>query len=177
MRNLIPRLQVVVARDRSRADRVLSGLFPGSEVFLTRQSREIYRVTDHQDPALAQVLGVVTGDGAGRIATAEASGRQCRAWFVGALPMEKSPDGAYRMVLSVWCSSLTGRGGWREISAQELVQAARLQDEPLPAARPAARAADRPAALDRPSAAPSLSVKQMDLIKDAVRRRLTPPDD
>jgi hypothetical protein len=81
------------------------------------------------------------------------------------------------MVLSVWCSSLTGRGGWREISAQELVQAARLQDEPLPAARPAARAADRPAALDRPSAAPSLSVKQMDLIKDAVRRRLTPPDD
>ena len=60
-----------------------------------------------------------------RIVAAESSGRKCRAWFVGGLPFEKSLDGSFRMVLTVWCSSLTSRTGWRDLSVDELLAAAR----------------------------------------------------
>lgn len=131
MRNLIPRLQVAVARDRSRADRMLAGLAIGQEVFLTPLTEELFKVSDGPNPDEARVLGVVPGEWSDRIAAAIASGRQCRAWYVGELPFEKSPDGSYRMLLTVWCSS-SSRSGWREIGIDELVRTARVQDEPMP---------------------------------------------
>ena len=134
MRNLIPRLQVVVARDRARADRVLADLTPGQELFLSPLTGDLFKISDSADES-ARVLGMVPGEWSSRIAEVEASGRQCRAWFVGELPFEKSPDGSYRIVVTVWCSSLNSRTGWRDLSADELLQAARLYED-RPAAAP-----------------------------------------
>lgn len=201
MRNLIPRLQIVVARDRSRADRVLAGLEVGQEVFLSPLTEDLFKVTDSLDPDRARVLGVVPGEWSDRIASAEASGRQCRAWYVGELPYEKSADGSYRMLVTVWCSS-SSRSGWREIGVDELMRTARVQDEPMP--RPDAprspvfrsRIHDRvtpraplsiaPGAAKAGASPPrgttpqttaqggaGLSSKQVDLIKEAVRRKLS----
>ncbi len=134
MRNLIPRLQVAVARDRSRADRVLAGLAIGQEVYLTWLTDDMLRVADRPDVEGANVLGVVQREWSARIAAVIASGRQCRAWYVGELPHEKSPDGSFRMVLTVWCSG-SSRSGWRDIGIDELVRTARVDDEPMPRAQ------------------------------------------
>lgn len=196
MRNLIPRLQVAVARDRSRADRMLAGLAIGQEVFLSPLTEELFKVSDSPVADEARVLGVVPGEWSDRIAAAIASGRQCRAWYVGELPFEKSPDGSYRMLLTVWCSS-SSRSGWREIGIEELVRTARVQDEPMP--RPEAprsplfksrihdHAPARPplaipevaqrgtAKASHPGTSAShtgLSAQQVDRIKEAVRKKL-----
>lgn len=132
MRNLIPRLQVVVARDRARADRVLADLTPGQELFLSPLTGDLFKISDSADES-ARVLGMVPGEWSSRIAEVEASGRQCRAWFVGELPFEKSADGSYRIVVTVWCSSLNSRTAWRDLSADELLHAARLYEDRPPA--------------------------------------------
>lgn len=131
IRNLIPRLQVVVARDQARADRVLAGLEVGQEVFLTRLTPDLFKVSDGVSPNESRILGVIPAEWSHRIAVATESGRQCRIWYVGTLPQIKSPDGSFRMLLTVWCSTRHGTK-WREIGADELIRTARIQDEPMP---------------------------------------------
>lgn len=214
MRNLIPRLQVSVARNRARADRMLAELVLGQEVFLTRLTDDLLKVTDSNDPDTARVLGVVMAEWSDRIAAAEASGRQCRAWYVGELAHGKSFDGTFRILLTVWCST-SSQTGWREIGVEELLRTARVQDEAtmpvrqqrgpaftsrindaIPRRRPlvigdhgqaspvdrsqtpdtgATPSASRiPGATGRADAArgAALSAQQVDLIKDAVLRKL-----
>ncbi|WP_159082577.1 hypothetical protein [Paragemmobacter aquarius] len=131
MRNLIPQIQISVARDRQRANRVIAELVLGQEVFLTRLTDDLLKVTDSNDPNTARVLGVVFAEWSDRIVAAETSGRQCRAWYVGELPLEKSVDGTYRILLTVWCST-SGQTGWREIGVEELLRTARVHfDMPI----------------------------------------------
>lgn len=180
---------------------MLAGLSIGQEVFLTPLTEEMFKVSDGPNADDARVLGVVAGEWADRISAAIGSGRQCRAWYVGELPQEKSPDGSFRMLLTVWCSS-SSRSGWREIAVEELVRTARVQDEPMPRAEAPRAPAFKSRIHDRvparapltiaeaahrvtgkpvagtgvpvpASAGPSgLSTQQMDRIKEAVRRKL-----
>lgn len=190
MRNLIPRLPVVVARDRSRAERMLAGLVLGQEVFLQRLTAELLKVTDNPDPDCARVLGVVPGEWSRRINTAEASGRPCRAWFVGELPSEKTHDGSIRLVLTVWCSSRSSGANDRDPSVDELLQGSRLPDVPWPEHLPSgnpfrkSRLHQEPSALPPRTTGPARAVEntqhpasglaesQLERIRAAVRKKL-----
>lgn len=204
MRNLIPRVQVVVARDRDRAERMLSGLKPGQEVFLSPLTEALLKVSDSADADVARVLGVLSADWSDRILSTEATGRKCRAWFVGNLPNGVSEDGSYRIVLTVWCASLGGRAEWRELSVDELLAPAREGGEragtppqsPFGRSRlndaglrqTAASGATRPPAPPVPAKAPAagtaagqdrsgLRKDQIDLIRAAVQRKFPPKGD
>lgn len=195
MRNLIPRLQVVVARDKSRAERVLGTLTPGLELFLAPLTEELMKVSAHTNAEGAFLLGILPREWSARIQATEASGRQCRAWFVEDLPPERSPDGTFRAVLTIWCSSRSSQPGWRNLSVDELLSAARA----APDVEPPMRVMDSPFRKSRlfelpiaqepgrhvlpaqrtvaPKDAQGLSSAQLDLIRDAVRRRLAARND
>jgi hypothetical protein len=174
-------------------------LKPGIELYLSPLSESLLKVSLNPASEAGGLLGVVSSGWSSRIIAAEASGRTCRAWFVGEFPPDNSPDEMYRIDLTVWCSSLFGKAAWRNLSVDELLAPARMSRDkglvlsdlphrpgrsvPLKASGSTSIANERshdeerqvlPTSQRSNNAANScdLSSAQLNLIRDAVRRKL-----
>jgi hypothetical protein len=123
MRVLIPRLEVVVARDKCRAFRLMNCLHLGAEVFLRPFSENFIQVYVNYENDNHLCLGLIHKPWSSRIISAQSTGRECRAWFVGSIPIEIARDGAFRLIISVWCSSLATEGRWSNLSTSYVLSA------------------------------------------------------